>query len=316
MIARLLLAPLLCLLLAGATLADNRSADEEKASNDEAYAAYVQKVTTPGPAQVAVRDQALLDLPEGFAFVPEKPARDFMKRLGNITDDNFVGVVISTRPADWFVIVEYIPAGYVKDDDAKDWKADDLLSSIRDNTEKDNAERRKTKTSELEVLGWIEEPHYDAANHRLIWSIKVRDKGAPASADAVVNYRTLALGREGYVSMGLVTASGMIEAQKPLAKELLAHLTFNKGKGYGDFNASTDRVAEYGLAALIGAVAVKKLGLFAVIAAFVAKGAKFIAVAALGLLAWFRRLFGRRREERTDAAAAQGDLRHGPPGSS
>jgi uncharacterized membrane-anchored protein len=28
----------------------------------------------------------------------------------------------------WFVVVSYNPAGYIEDDDAKDWKADEMLA--------------------------------------------------------------------------------------------------------------------------------------------------------------------------------------------
>ena len=55
---------------------------------------------------------------------------------------------------------------------------------------------------------------------------------------------------------------------KPTAHNLLASLDFAAGKRYADFNSSTDKVAEYGLAALVAGVAAKKLGLLAVIAGF------------------------------------------------
>jgi uncharacterized membrane-anchored protein len=45
-------------------------------------------------------------------------------------------------------------------------------------------------------------------------------------------------------------------------------VNFNEGKRYGDFNSSTDKIAEYGLAALVGGMALKKLGLFAVLLKF------------------------------------------------
>jgi len=115
-----------------------------------------------------------------------------------------------------------------------------------------------------------------------------RGKGGAPGAEQGVNYNTYLLGREGYVSMNLVTDLDAVEAQKPTARRLLAALEFDKGKGYGDFDSSTDRIAEYGLAALIGGVAAKKLGLFALVAAFVLKFAKIIAlaVAGLGTLVW------------------------------
>lgn len=71
---------------------------------------------------------------------------------------------------------------------------------------------------------------------------------------------------------------------------MLDNLKYVEGKRYADFNSSTDKVAEYGLAALVAGVAAKKLGLFAVIAAFLAKFAKvgILAAAALGGGLWKR----------------------------
>ena len=64
----------------------------------------------------------------------------------------------------------------------------------------------------------------------------------------------------------------------PAAHELLGAVNFHEGKRYGDFNSSTDKVAAYGLAALIGGIAAKKLGLLAAIGVFVVKFAKVILV--------------------------------------
>ena len=55
-------------------------------------------------------------------------------------------------------------------------------------------------------------------------------------------------------------------------------MNFNEGKRYTDFNGSTDKVAAYGLAALIGGIAAKKLGLLAGLGLFLAKFAKLIVV--------------------------------------
>ena len=78
-----------------------------------------------------------------------------------------------------------------------------------------------------------------------------------------------------------------------MAQELLADLGYNAGKRYEDFNSSTDHIAEYGLAALVGGIAAKKLGLFAVIVAFGLKFAKVIAIGAValgaGVIKFFRR---------------------------
>ncbi|MFX8527654.1 DUF2167 domain-containing protein, partial [Acinetobacter baumannii] len=74
---------------------------------------------------------------------------------------------------------------------------------------------------------------------------------------------------------------------------LLSALNFNEGKRYADFNASTDKVAEYGLAALVGGLAAKKLGMFALAAGFFAKFAKVILLAGAGVATAVGRFFKR-----------------------
>lgn len=63
---------------------------------------------------------------------------------------------------------------------------------------------------------------------------------------------------------------------------------------YADFDSGTDRVAAYGLAALIGGVAAKKLGLLAALTAFLVKGWKLLLIGLAGLGAAGRRLMGRK----------------------
>ena len=147
-----------------------------------------------------------------------------------------------------------------------------------------------------EITGWIEKPAYDAGNHRLVWSAMVRNKGAEAGAGSI-NFNTYALGREGYFSLNLITGQDTISEDKTNARTLLGAISYLPGKTYGDFNASTDHIAEYGLAALIGGVAAKKLGLLALGAAFVLKFAKIIGIAVIGGGAAFARIFRRKKPE-------------------
>ena len=99
---------------------------------------------------------------------------------------------------------------------------------------------------------------------------------------------------EGYVSLDLITSTSKIESQKATARNLLAAVKFNDGKRYADYDASSDKVAAYGLAALVGGVAAKKLGLLALGAAFFAKFFKLIAIAVLGAGAALRKFFARK----------------------
>jgi uncharacterized membrane-anchored protein len=256
-----------------------------------------------GPRMIALKDQAMLSLPEGYAYVPTSQARTFMTRLGNQTDEHFLGLVFPTAMDTWFAFLEYVPAGYIKDDDAKTWNADDLLKQISDNTEKENDARRAAHLPAFHVVGWIEKPHYDARAHRLVWSISIRNEGLVDPSNDVINYRTLVLGREGYVSLVMVTGAAAIDSEKPIANALLSDLTFVPGMRYENFDASTDRIAEYGLAALIGGIAIKKLGMIGLIAAFFLKFIKVIGIAVVAGLAAIRRFFTGKKTASTAAPA-------------
>ena len=152
----------------------------------------------------------------------------------------------------------------------------------------------------IEVTRWIEKPSYDASTHRLVWSAELKDKDSTGD-DAGINYNTYVLGREGYVSLNLVTSAAEVEAHKPAAHELLAAVNFNDGKRYSDFNASTDKVAAYGLAALVGGVAAKKLGLLATLGVLLAKFGKILIIGAVALGAGVMKFL---KGKKQDGAAA------------
>jgi len=240
----------------------------------------MQRASVHGPHKVNLGNQAVLNLPAGFAYIPPKEAAVFMRELGNyVNDDAFYGLVFNDAISG-FVSIEYDNAGYINDDDAKEWDADELLSNLQEGAKEGNKDRSAKGIAPIEVVGWVEKPTYDAASHRLIWSAAIREIGTRLpEKEQGVNYNTYLLGREGYLSLNLVTDRSTVENEKPLAKTLLNAVTFNDGKKYSDFNASTDKIAEYGLAALIGGIAAKKLGLLAIIGVTLLKFWK------LGLLA-------------------------------
>ena len=275
--------PLIVALAAPALAADTAPPSAQQQAVQKAAAA-ARAALVKGPANVALREQATLALPEHFGFVPRKEAVPLMEAMGNTVDEEFLGLVypLGDGPnTDWFVTLDYSASGYVKDDDAKHWDADKLLQSLKDGTEAGNEERAKIGVPPLVVTRWIEPPAYDAGTHRLVWSAEAKRKDG-ADADPTVNYNTYLLGREGYVSLNLITSASAVDGDKSSAHALLDALSFNSGKRYGDFNSSTDKVAAYGLAALVAGVAAKKLGVIALLAAAAVKFAKLIAVAVAG----------------------------------
>lgn len=294
---------LACVLWVCSAQAQNATAEQEQKQAFDA----ARKVQVTGPADVALRDQATLKLPAGFVFIPQPEAEKVLRSMGNRGGESLTGLVFPMSEANWFAVVRYIQEGHIKDDDAKEWNADELLASLRKGTEASNSERTSRGFPAMEVAGWAEAPKYDAAAHRLVWSASTRDKGAKADDRMGVNYNTYALGREGYISLNLVTALADLPQDKQAALQLLGALEFNQGRRYADFNGSTDKVAAYGLAALVAGVAAKKLGLIAVLLAFAAKFAKVIVVAVGGAAWGVAKLFGRKRPEpatRIDPVAA------------
>jgi len=264
---------------ASATSTANALEAEQEAAFKAAKA--VQKA---GPAEIALRDQAHLHLPAGYVWVPTPAAAQLMRSMGNRTDDAFIGVIFPSDDPDWMAVVKFVKEGYIKDDDAKDWNADDLLKSLKEGTEAANEERAKRGIPGIEVTGWAQKPQYESSTHRLVWSALSKNKGSSGDNQGV-NYNTYALGRDGYLSLNLITSAKDLEKYKPDAAKLLGALQYDDGKKYADFNSSTDKVAAYGLAALVAGVAVKKLGFFALALAFLAKFAK-VAVVAGGAALW------------------------------
>ena len=284
------LAALAFVFAAGAAHAepDEARKQEIKAAVEAANAAAIK-----GPSDIRIAKQAVLKLPAGMVYIPQPAAGRLMQSMGNGADSRLEGLVESTGDGQWIVEARYEPSGYIKDDDARDWNVDELFKSLKEGTEEANKERTKLGFAPLEIVGWVQKPSYDAATHRLVWAMAARSPGE-SEADQSINYNTYALGREGYVSLNLISSRAAIEQDKPAAHTLLSALNFDDGKRYADFNSSTDRVAEYGIAALVAGVAAKKLGLIAVILAFAAKFAKVLLLAGAGVLAMIGKFFKRR----------------------
>jgi uncharacterized membrane-anchored protein len=269
------------LLSAGAALAQSET--PAPSENDKAFE-EARAVAQAGPRDIELAGQAKLHLPGGEVFIPQPQAARLMRAMGNPGEhSDLQGLIFPEQGSNhWLATLRYIAAGYVKDGDAKDWDAKELLKSYREGTEENNAERLKLGVPAIEIVGWAQEPRYDEATHRLVWAMATRDKDSAAKEDEQgVNYNTYALGREGYLSLNLITDLKDLPQYQGEAVKLLGALEFVDGKRYADFNSSTDKVAEYGLAALVLGVGAKKLGLLAVGFAFVAKFAKLIAIGAL-----------------------------------
>jgi len=289
-IRQILAALVLLLPTAGVAIGAETPSAPDPQARMEAAGEAARAAIVRGPQTIPLGSQGTLKLPEGYGFVPKAQAQPLLEAQGDQVGTEFQGILVGDH-LDGFLVLEFEAAGYVKDEDAQDWNADELLKGLQEGTEASNSRRRELGVPEFGVIGWVEPPHYDAATHRLVWAASTREKGGSDQADGV-NYNTFVLGREGFFSMNLVTDLAKVDEEKPAAHELLAALEFSQGKRYADFDASTDKVAAYGLAALVAGVAAKKLGLLAVIGVFLAKAWKLLAIGAVALAAVARKFFG------------------------
>lgn len=259
---------------------------------------------TAGPAKVSLGDKAEVDLPAGYQFAGADDTRKLMESMGNPPTGREMGLIVpSEEGKNWFIVFEWDDVGYIKDDDKDEIDADALLASIKEGTEAANEQRKEMGSAPLHVLGWYEKPHYDESTHNLVWAINGKTEGDP---DGVINYEVRLLGRRGYMAATLVGSPQDMAAGKPEVNKLLGVYSFKSGERYAQF-VEGDKVAEYGLAALVlggAGAAAAKLGLFAKLGKLLAKGGKLIVVGLAALGAWLKRLFtGRRKEEEPTGVA-------------
>jgi uncharacterized membrane-anchored protein len=211
-----------------------------------------------GPATVTLGDNiAEMNLDEQHLFANAEDTRLLLEHMGNPPDESEIGLVTSkNEDEDWFIVFSYFSIGYVRDDDADSIDANALLNSIKKATERSNKERKKKGHSALNIIGWYQEPRYDAQSHNLVWAILCEDE----EGDQTVNYNTRLLGRYGFMSAVLVAGPDVVDACKPQVEKVIAGFSYKRGKTYAEW-VSGDKVAEYGLTALVaggaGAAAVK-----------------------------------------------------------
>lgn len=246
-----------------------------------------------GPDRISLIDQATIEIPEEYLYIPTKEASDFMHAIGNKTGESFIGLILPKDAPDWFITIDFIQSGYVRDNEAKEWNADDLLKSLKDGTEEANKERIQNGFPPIHVMGWIEKPVYMATDHRLVWGMRAK---SDESSETMVNYNTYALGRDGFFEFNLITPESNIAHDKLHVEKILGALNFNNGKSYADFVEGKDKVAAYGIAALVTGIVAKKLGLIALIGVFFMKIWKLLILIPVLLGSKIKSLFRRNKK--------------------
>ena len=205
----------------------------------------------------------------------------------------------------WGVVVTYDKDGHVKDDDADGIDYNNLLKDMQEGLAAANEERKKQGYAGMRLAGWAETPHYDKAAHKLYWA---KDLVSEDSGHHGLNYNIRVLGREGVLVLNAVADMSQLGQIKDEMQQVTAFTNFTSGNRYADFNDKTDKVAEYGIAALVAGGVAAKLGLFAKLAALLLAFKKLIIVAfaAAGSAIW--KFFKRKPKVQPEPAPAKVDL--------
>ncbi len=241
-----------------------------------------------GPCDGKIGTVASIKVPAGYHFTEGSGARAYLELLGNPPQPKTLAVL---EPIDdnikWLVEFSYEDVGYVKDDEKDKIDANAILESIKAGNAEGNKQRAAMGAAPLDVIGWEKPPFYDSRTNRLTWAIRGQSQGV-----FVVNYNTRLLGRGGVMSANLIIEPNELDKTLPEFEKLLAGYSYVSGQKYSEFR-SGDRVAEYGLAALVagGALAVAaKTGLLAKLIKPLIVGAVIVG----GFFAkFFRKIFGK-----------------------
>ncbi|MBN2573318.1 MAG: DUF2167 domain-containing protein [Deltaproteobacteria bacterium] len=269
------------------------AAQEENSGEEGAAAKFLDGMKwTVGPGKAAIGSVAEIQVPEGTRFTGPEGTRLLLEAMRNPTDGSELGL-LTNEALDWFVIFVFEDIGYVKDADKEKLDADEILESLRKANEYGNQERKKRGWPPITVVGWHTPPFYNKETNNLEWCIKGESQG-----HAIVNYNTRILGRGGVMSANLLVPPDQLDTTLPNIKKVLQGFSYAQGQKYSEWK-SGDKVAKYGLTALVvgGAAGVAaKMGLFAKLAASLGKLWKVIILGVIGVLAFLRALiFGKKK---------------------
>ena len=208
---------------------------------------------------------ATLALPPSFRYLPPADAEHLLvDGWGNPPGTPTLGMIVPANASPleqggWAAVITYDKDGHVKDGDADSIKYDELLKDMQDSVRDHNAARKEKGYPAMTLVGWAEQPHYDKAQHKLYWAKELHVEGGQQND---LNYNVRVLGREGVLVLNAIANRDQLDTIKGEMQAVTAFTNFNPGQRYTDFNSGTDKVAEYGLAALVAGGVAAKLGLF------------------------------------------------------
>jgi uncharacterized membrane-anchored protein len=248
--------------------------------------------------EIAVRNGlAKIKLPPEFRYLDGNDAQVVLSKIWSNPDsgNHTLGMIV---PRDtnllsagaWVVVVTYDEDGYVKDNDAAKINYTDLLKQMQEQVHKASEQRAKQGYGTMELVGWAEPPRYDSTTHKLYWAKQLRFGD---STEDTLNYNFRLLGRRGVLVLNAVAGMDQLAAVDKAAPTILSMVDFQDGNRYADFKPGSDKVATYGLAALIAGGVLAKTGAIKGLIALLIAAKKFVIIAIAGIAAALKKFFNR-----------------------
>ncbi len=216
-----------------------------------------------GPMTAPIgNDVAEMTIGEDYLFLDAAETQRFLELNQNpVSGEELATIAPISEEKGWFVIFEFSEVGYVSDEEKDDLDPEAILSSIREGTEAANDVRRERGWPTMSILGWHEEPHYDEDTNNLSWAIIGESEGHKN-----VNRLVKLLGRKGVMTATLVASEEELPAAVGDVNTLFSEYRYRPGSTYAEYLPGTDKLAEYGLTALVvggAGAALVKSGLLA-----------------------------------------------------
>jgi uncharacterized membrane-anchored protein len=283
-----------CLTLSGAAFGQDTEESAESGEESSGPALTYRTGDVELPNKIAT-----LHLGSRFRYLDPSETEKLLVGWGNPPGSETQGAVVpaSVEPfsdAGWAVILTYEDEGHIDDAEAAEIDYDDMLKDMKAGTEEENTRRKADGYEAVHLVGWAEKPRYDATAKKLYWAQELNFEG---SEKHTLNYEVRVLGREGVLSMNAVASMDQLAQIRSDMRPLIDVAEFNQGQRYADFNPKTDRLAEYGLGALIAGTVAGKLGLFAKLGAFLLMFKKVIFGALIALGAGLFKFFGKKKDQ-------------------
>ena len=253
---------------------------------------------------------AVMNLPREFRYLDSKQSKTVLEDLWGNPKGSADGVLGMIFPAamtpmsdnNWGIVITYEDSGFVKDDDADKINYKELLANMQKEIKDSNPERVKAGYGSLELVGWATPPHYDKATHKLFWAKELKFGD---SKENTLNYNFRILGRKGVLVLNAVSGMKQLKDIESKTAPLLASVNFAEGNRYAEFVPGKDKIAEFGIAALIagGAAAAAKTGLLKGLWVGILAAKKFIILGLIAVVAFVKKfIFGRKQRLGSESA--------------